>query len=152
ADCCDCARARHPPRDRRGHGAQGAVREAIVACVVPAGCVPEGRPLVCGGGAVSAAARRRSWTNTSMRLLLSPTTRSVAAELKATKLPSALIAGPYRLPFVSVLEESTLTRSVVPVCRSWTNTSMEPLVSPGTRLAASEAKATKRPSALIAGL
>ena len=46
---------------------------------------------------------------------------------------------------------STLTRSVIPVCRSRTNTSCDPLVSPGTRLVAREAKATKRPSALSAG-
>ena len=43
----------------------------------------------------------------------------------------------------------TFTRSVVPVWRSRTNTSVAPLVSPGTRLVASETKATKRPSAEI---
>ena len=45
----------------------------------------------------------------------------------------------------------TLTRRVVPVWRSRTKTSGVPLVSPGTRLVASEVKATKRPSAEIAG-
>ena len=41
----------------------------------------------------------------------------------------------------------TLTRSVRPVRRSRTKTSQVPLVSPGTRLLASELKATNRPSA-----
>ena len=39
-----------------------------------------------------------------------------------------------------------------PVWRSWTNTSSQPLVSPGTRLEAREWKATKRPSALMEGV
>jgi len=37
---------------------------------------------------------------------------------------------------------STLTRSVAPVCRSWTKTSLTPLVSPGTRLLAQDMNAT----------
>lgn len=41
----------------------------------------------------------------------------------------------------------TDTRSVVFVTRSWTKTSSVLLVSSGTRLAAREEKATKRPSA-----
>src|SRR5215218_2444102 len=45
---------------------------------------------------------------------------------------------------------STLTRSVVAVCRSRTSTSVVPLVSPGTRLDANDQNATKRPSALMA--
>ena len=45
----------------------------------------------------------------------------------------------------------TLTRSVVPVTRSRTKMSERPFVSPATRLSESEANATKRPSALIAG-
>jgi len=45
----------------------------------------------------------------------------------------------------------TLTRVVVPARWSRTNTSAVPLVSPGTRFAASELKATYRPSALIDG-
>ena len=47
---------------------------------------------------------------------------------------------------------ATLTRSVVPACRSRTNTSRTPLVSPATRLVAVEVNTTKRPSALIPGL
>src|SRR5687768_13546339 len=38
------------------------------------------------------------------------------------------------------------------VRRSWTNVSANPFVSSGTRLSASETKATKRPSPLIAGM
>ena len=53
------------------------------------------------------------------------------------------------LPWASVLD--TLTRRVVPSFRSRTNTSLESLVSPGTRFDASELKATYRPSELIAG-
>src|SRR2546430_2717212 len=65
------------------------------------------------------------------------------------------------LHFLRVAEDQVHVRvesvedpaAVVPVCRSWTNTSSSlPLASPGTRLVANESKATKRPSALIAGL
>src|SRR5438874_272478 len=103
----------------------------------------------------------RSWTNTSeaglskpymsLAQLVSPATRLGEAEQKATKRPSALIEGAAlpQLPWLPAL--STLTRSVVRVWRSWTNTSVVLLVSPGTRLVASEAKATKRPSALTTG-
>src|SRR5438445_2134956 len=45
----------------------------------------------------------------------------------------------------------TLTRVVVPARRSKTKTSLAPLVSPGTRSVASEAKATTCPSAETAG-
>ena len=45
----------------------------------------------------------------------------------------------------------TLTRSVSPVSLSCTNTSAQPLLSPATRSAAYDMKATKRPSGLIAG-
>src|SRR5438132_1158395 len=44
-----------------------------------------------------------------------------------------------------------LTRVVEPAALSWTKTSRVSFVSPGTRLVASERKATNRPSALIAG-
>jgi len=43
----------------------------------------------------------------------------------------------------------TLTRVVVPVTRSRTNTSTEALVSPGTRVSAYESNRTYRPPALI---
>ena len=45
----------------------------------------------------------------------------------------------------------TLTRSVVPNSQSRTKISLSPLVSPLTRLVASDENATKRPSALIEG-
>ena len=45
----------------------------------------------------------------------------------------------------------TLTRTIVPVCHSETNTSSLPFVSPSTKLLAFDLNATKRPSALIAG-
>ena len=47
---------------------------------------------------------------------------------------------------------SELTRSVVPACRSRTKMSYVPLVSPGTKLVANEAKATKRPPAESEGV
>ena len=64
------------------------------------------------------------------------------------KRPSALIEGCRLEPFPWIPALSTLTRSVRRVCRSWTNTSSRPLVSPGTRLEAYDSKATRRPSAL----
>ena len=93
----------------------------------------------------------RSRTNTSSLPLVSPGTRLLASELKATKRPSAEIAGSKLSPLPWTPPGPRLTRWVVPVWRSRTNTSSTPLVSPGTRLVASESKATKRPSAEIAG-
>src|SRR5438128_2450321 len=93
----------------------------------------------------------RSCTNTSVLPFVSPATRLVAVLWNATKRPSAERAGPALKPFPSVPPEATLTRSVVPVCRSWTNTSVAPFVSPATRLVASLWNATKRPSAESAG-
>src|SRR5437870_2793555 len=89
----------------------------------------------------------RSWTNTSVAPFVSPATRLVAVPWNATKPPSAERAGPALKPFPWVPSEATLTRSVVPVCRSWTNTSVAPFVSPATRLVAVSWNATKRPSA-----
>src|SRR2546423_4087858 len=93
--------------------------------------------------------------------LVSFSTRLVAADWKATKRPSALIAGrvpgrsawtagPGRFrPSFSSNENGVgprLTRVVVPSRRSRTKTSVWWFVSAGTRLVASELKATKRPS------
>jgi hypothetical protein len=83
--------------------------------------------------------------------LVSPVTRLVASEAKATKRPSALIAGSRLSPLPWTLPLETLTRVVVPAWRSRTNTSNAPLVSPPTRSVAFEAKAMNRPSPLIAG-
>src|SRR5207253_1683861 len=95
--------------------------------------------------AVVAAAR--SWTNTSFAPFGSPATRLVAALWTATKRPSAERAGQLLALLAWVPSEATLTRSVMPVCRSWTNTSVVPFVSLATRSVASLCNATKRPSA-----
>ena len=47
--------------------------------------------------------------------------------------------------------ESTLTRTVVPACKSRTNTSLFKFVSSGTRLLARLSNATQRPPAEIEG-
>jgi hypothetical protein len=73
----------------------------------------------------------------------------VAQEWNATKRPSALMEGTQVLPFPCSPALLTLTRSVKPVCLSRTKTSPESFVSPGTRLVASDPKATERPSALM---
>ena len=93
----------------------------------------------------------RAWTNTSYAPFASPATRLLAVPWNATKLPSAERAAPELGPFPWVPPDATLMRSVVPVCRSCTNTSVVPLVSPPTRLLAVPWKATKRPSAEIEG-
>ena len=68
----------------------------------------------------------------------SPATRFVAADEKATNLPSALIAGSKLSPFASTPPLSTLTLVVSPVCRSRTKTSRALFASPVTRFVASE--------------
>src|SRR5439155_101270 len=104
----------------------------------------------------SVVAVSRSWTNTSVTPLVSTGTRLVASLEKATKRPSAETAGaknPAKLSsFACAPVEDTLTRLVAPVTRSWTKMSTAPLVSRPTRLVASLAKATKRPSAEMAGV
>ena len=78
----------------------------------------------------------RSWTNTSYAPFASPATRLLAVPWNTTKRPSAERAAPELEPFPWFPSEATLARSVVPVCRSWTNTSVAPFVSPATRLVA----------------
>src|SRR5690606_34468890 len=92
----------------------------------------------------------RSWRKTSVAAFESLGTRLVESDWKATNRPSAEIAGLDEGRFPSVPLESTETRVVTPVWRSWTNTSQVPLVSPGTRFDAKDPKATYRPSADIA--
>ena len=85
---------------------------------------------------------------------MSPGTRSLAYDSKATRPPSSerptqpadasLSAFPARPPV------PTLTITVLPVCRSRRNTSRAPFVSPATRSSASLAKASQRPSGVIA--
>ena len=92
----------------------------------------------------------RSRTKTSNSSLVSPATRLLASELNATKRPSALMAGKRLCSSPSLPSLATLTRSVVPLSRSWTKTSSSKLMSPATRLLAMDVNATKRPSALMA--
>ena len=192
--------ARDQVRGGRREGDEAPVgRDRRERCCVIA--LPAARSTLTRGGASF-----RSRTNTSSQPLVSPGTRLVADEKKATKRPSrrdrrpaplprlALLAGgddadplgraclrsrtktsrfpvgvardqvggvrgegdeaavgrdrqvAKLLPSLPSAAGETLTRSVVPSFRSRTNTSVVPLVSPGTRLVASEAKATKRPS------
>ncbi len=93
----------------------------------------------------------RSRTKMSSYPFVSPAMRFEAALPNATNRPSAEIEAPRLLPFPCAPAESTLTRSVVPVWRSRTKTSCAPFVSPGTRLVAPLANATKRPSVEIEG-
>jgi len=93
----------------------------------------------------------RSRTNTSVAPFVSPATRLLASLWNATTRPSAERAEPRLAALLSVPSEATLTRSVVPVCRSWTNASVAPFVSPATRLVAKLTNATKRPSAESVG-
>jgi hypothetical protein len=88
--------------------------------------------------------------------LVSPLTRFVAEETKATKRPSPLMRGTacdtlQLQPFASVPSLATETRSVVCATRSCTNTSVIPLASLGTRFEAWEQNATNRPSLDSAG-
>ena len=78
-------------------------------------------------------------------------TRFVAEDAKATKRPSAEIAGSPLSPLPSIAPGPRFTRLVTPVTRSWTKMSRTPLPSGKTRFVAEDVKATKRPSAEIAG-
>src|SRR5215216_6332011 len=100
---------------------------------------------------------QRSWTNTSELpppgggTGLSPGARLLASESNVTYRPSPLMAGERdsSLPWAPLLvTEIRVVRRVHLSCR---NTSVRPLVSPGTRFDASEANVTYRPSALITG-
>jgi len=98
---------------------------------------------------VSPACRAR--TNTSATPLVSPATSPSASEVNDTHVPSPLIAGLADAPLPSVPELLTLTRVVTPDCRSRRKTSLTPLVSPATRLVATDSNTTYRPSELMAG-
>jgi hypothetical protein len=67
-------------------------------------------------------------------VFVSPGTRLVADDSKATKRPSPLSAGPVLAPFPGLPLLSTLTTCVLPLARSRTKTSMAPLSSPGARV------------------
>ena len=83
---------------------------------------------------------------------MSPGTRFPDGLQNVTKFPSPLIDGPSLFLLPSAPDESTLTRSVTPVARSWRKTSNLPFVSPETRLFAKLTKATQRPSPEMAAL
>src|SRR5437773_6002201 len=87
----------------------------------------------------------RSWMNTSNAPFVSPGTRLLAKEEKATYLPPALIDAAELDEFPCSPVDETLTRSVVPVWRSRTKMSSAPFVSSGTRLGADDTKEMKRP-------
>jgi hypothetical protein len=86
----------------------------------------------------------------SVNPLVSAATRSGAVDENATAAPSGLIAGSKLSPDACDPAAPTLIRSIDPVWRSRTNTSMNPFVSPTTRLVASDEKATS-PSAPTTG-
>ena len=87
----------------------------------------------------------------SEKPFVSPETRLVAADWKATKRPSPLIEGSMLPPLLWAPPESTLTRVVCPVANSWTKTSVVLFVSPVTNSLAADWKTTNFPSALICG-
>src|SRR5689334_24105573 len=90
---------------------------------------------------------RRSFTKTSGAPLSAPSVaRSDAVLVKATYRPSSLMEASLLAPVACAPAAEVLTRSVVPVTLSWTNTSLAPLVSPGTRCASADANATHRPA------
>src|SRR5262249_39101757 len=85
--------------------------------------------------------------NTSRTAFVSLSTRFVALLSNTTNVPSADIAGALLVELPSNPNELMLQREVAPACKSRTNTSSAPLVSPGTRLEAWLLNATRRPSA-----
>src|SRR5207249_1811396 len=126
----------------------GAIVTVVVEIVVVGRLVVEGADVVVVGGRVVEVEVVvdvcGSGRIASVAPLVAPATGVLAGRWDATKGPSAERAGPALTPLA-------LTRSVVAVCRSWTNTSVVPFVSPATRLVASLWNATKRPSAESAG-
>ncbi len=102
--------------------------------------------------------RQVSRTKTSPAPFVSPATRLPALDLKTTKRPSALMVGTTLAPLPWVPSLATDTRAVegvqpadAPKQVSRTKMSRNALVSPTTRLLASESKPTNRPSELSAG-
>src|SRR4051812_28084336 len=87
------------------------------------------------------------WTKTSTNPSVSFATRFVASERNAITSPSAEMEGVKLEPLACVPSEATLTRRVVPVCRSRTKMSELSFASFGTRLSAHDESATYRPSA-----
>jgi len=102
------------------------------------------------------ARTRASWPSvrqkTSRAPLVSPPTRSVASDEKATAVPALVNEACHEFPSDSAPPSVRLTRAVVPSERLWTKTSRLPLVSPATRLVAAESKATFCPSSDTLGM
>src|SRR4029079_19688102 len=100
----------------------------------------------------------RSAANTSATRLMSrppaghcdPHIRSEASDWKRMTPPSAEIAGWLLAPLAGRPLLLRLTSAIDPWRRASTNTSLARLPSPFTRSLASETRATKRPSSLIA--
>ena len=93
-------------------------------------------------------------TNTAAALLVSPDTRLAASEVKATRLPSPLMAGLRLFPVAAVPSDGMLTWIVLLATRSRTKTSVPMLASPpvvGMFFLPPTTKATWLPSALIRG-
>src|SRR5262249_30437982 len=106
-------------------------------------------------GVQPAAPTHVSRTKMFCKLLVPPGTRLVAAEVKATKRPSALIEGSREKSFACVPSPATDTslvegvQPVAPAQVSRTKTSGRLFVSLGTKLVAPDKNATERPLALI---
>lgn len=92
-----------------------------------------------------------SRTKTSLTRLVSLGTRLEAAEVNATTRPLPSRSSPQLESLACVPSAPRLTRRIMPVRRSLTNTSPSSFVSSGTRLAEPEPNAMERPSSLIAG-
>ena len=91
-------------------------------------------PGAAGGVKGPALAAQRVRTKASVTPLVSPWTRLLASDVKATSSPSAVIAGaPRVLALPCAPSAPTLTRVVVWCWRSRTKMSCVPFVSPATR-------------------
>src|SRR5260221_4910282 len=114
----------------------------------PLGGFPQGHaitPPTPGSHRLVKPISLRSRMNTSSHPFVSPETRFLAKLVNATKRPSAEIERPSKRllsSFPCAQPEERLNRSVVPIERLRTKTSVNPFVSPGTRLVAKLANAT----------
>src|SRR4029079_7770877 len=93
----------------------------------------------------------RSCTKMSLALLLSPETRLIADDVKATKRTSPLIGGSIEGRSASPPAVLTLARVVVPAATSRTKMSAAPLASEGSRSNATDWNTTRLPSSEISG-
>ena len=82
----------------------------------------------------------------SLLLLVSPGTRLLASDVNTTNRPLSETEGEKELPVAPVPVAETETRVVVLVDKSRTKMSLLLLVSPGTRLVASDVNTTNRSS------